>query len=292
MSNAGDTKQSAFLNAGAFKRALILSTVWITRNRYFRRYICKSPQWLVSKFGFYIKVKSYASLGEAHALQFIHQQTSIPVPRVSCAFIHRGRTYIVMARIDRNTACLRWVKRSEASKKQILDQLKDIICQLRAIPPPPEGTRVCNVDGGPIWDCRLPSKEFWGPFATAKDFYRELVQPVSLEADVGGEFADIDDSLNVLVRGDDVVGVIDWETAGWLPSYWEYSSAWHVNLHNPFWQQEVDKFVAPMRMSSGWIRFVTNTLASFELMLELTVIHLGQNHERRTEKAYRIEFTR
>ncbi|KAH0443415.1 hypothetical protein CcaCcLH18_01096 [Colletotrichum camelliae] len=171
-----------------------------------------------------------------------------------------------MARIDGNTACLRWVKRSEASKKQILDQLKDIICQLRAIPPPPEGTRVCNVDGGPIWDCRLPSNEFWGPFATAKDFYRELVQPVSLEADVGGEFADIDElldfyrhwddslvfthgdlsSLNVLVRGDDVVGVIDWETAGWLPSYWEYSSAWHANPHNPFWQQEVDKFVAPM----------------------------------------------
>jgi len=26
-------------------------------------------------------------------------------------------------------------------------------------------------------------------------------------------------SLNVLVRGDQIVGIIDWETAGWYPSY-------------------------------------------------------------------------
>ncbi|CAI0646180.1 unnamed protein product [Colletotrichum noveboracense] len=266
MSDAGDTKQSASVNAGAFKRALILTTVWITTNRYFRRYICKSPQSLVSKFGLYIKVKPYASLGEAHTLKFIHRQTSIPVPRVSCTFIHRGKTYIVMTRIDGNMACMGWVQRSEASKKQILDQLKDIVCQLRGIPSPSGGAGVSNVDGGPIWDCRLPSKEFWGPFAAAKDFHRELVQPLSLEADGGGHFADVNElldfyrhwddslvfthgdlsSLNVLVRDDDVVGVIEWETAGWLPSYWEYSSAWHVNPQNQFWQQDVDKFVEPM----------------------------------------------
>ncbi|KAF3802640.1 hypothetical protein GCG54_00006750 [Colletotrichum gloeosporioides] len=163
-------------------------------------------------------------------------------------------------------ACMGWVQRSEASKKQILDQLKDIACQLRAIPPPPGGAEVSNVDGGSIWDCRLPSKEFWGPFATAKDFHREFVQPVPLEAERRGELADSyelldfyrrwDDSLvftngyisslNVSVRGDDVVGVIGWETAGWLPSYWEYCSAWHVNPQNQFWQQEIDKFVEPM----------------------------------------------
>ncbi|KAK6840103.1 hypothetical protein PG987_005969 [Apiospora arundinis] len=31
---------------------------------------------------------------------------------------------------------------------------------------------------------------------------------------------------NIFVRGDEVVGIIDWETAGWYPDYWEYTSAW------------------------------------------------------------------
>ena len=53
-------------------------------------------------------------------------------------------------------------------------------------------------------------------------------------------------SLNILVRGDAVVGVLDWETAGWLPAYWEYTCAKYVNPQNPFWADEVDQFLAPM----------------------------------------------
>lgn len=53
-------------------------------------------------------------------------------------------------------------------------------------------------------------------------------------------------SLNILVRGDKVVGIIDWETAGWFPHYWEYARAWNVNPQNQFWRQEVDKFLTPM----------------------------------------------
>lgn len=53
-------------------------------------------------------------------------------------------------------------------------------------------------------------------------------------------------SLNILVRGDTVVGIIDWETAGWFPLYWEYTCASNVNPQNEFWRQEVDKFMTPM----------------------------------------------
>lgn len=41
------------------------------------------------------------------------------------------------------------------------------------------------------------------------------------------------------------MGIIDWEIAGWMPPYWEYTSAWHVNPQNMFWQDEVDKFITP-----------------------------------------------
>ncbi|PQE13417.1 Aminoglycoside phosphotransferase protein [Rutstroemia sp. NJR-2017a BVV2] len=49
----------------------------------------------------------------------------------------------------------------------------------------------------------------------------------------------------MLVREDNAVGIIDWETAGWLPYYWEYTTAWHDNPQNFFWQKEVINFLYP-----------------------------------------------
>jgi hypothetical protein len=51
--------------------------------------------------------------------------------------------------------------------------------------------------------------------------------------------------MNIITRGDEVVGIVDWETAGWWPEYWEYTSTWHVNLYNELWREEVDKFLEP-----------------------------------------------
>lgn len=33
---------------------------------------------------------------------------------------------------------------------------------------------------------------------------------------------------NILVRGSEVVAIIDWECSGWYPEYWEYTKA-HYN---------------------------------------------------------------
>jgi len=48
-------------------------------------------------------------------------------------------------------------------------------------------------------------------------------------------------SLNVLVKDDNIVGIIDWEMAGWYPDYWESTSAWHVNHVDDYWRPEVEK---------------------------------------------------
>jgi RIO-like serine/threonine protein kinase len=49
-------------------------------------------------------------------------------------------------------------------------------------------------------------------------------------------------SLNIRVHGDMIVGIIDWETTGWYPSYWEYTTASQVNPMNYFWREEIHKF--------------------------------------------------
>lgn len=40
--------------------------------------------------------------------------------------------------------------------------------------------------------------------------------------------------------------IIDWETSGWCPTDWEYTTACQVNLYNEFWREEIDKFMEPL----------------------------------------------
>jgi thiamine kinase-like enzyme len=50
---------------------------------------------------------------------------------------------------------------------------------------------------------------------------------------------------NIMLRGDKVVGIIDWEFAGWYPKYWEYTSAYYGNVTRTDWQDAFDQFLEP-----------------------------------------------
>lgn len=152
---------------------------------------------------------------------------------------------------------------------KILEQLRGMVAELRSIRLP-AGCHVANVDGEAFFDPRLPSRDYWGPFATKRAFHDAIIGGGNLDGtDLSTLPADIaellfyywqygrDDedlvfthgdlsSLNVLVHGDTVVGIIDWETSGWFPSYWEYVGAKDVNSYNELWSDEVDHFITPM----------------------------------------------
>lgn len=220
-----------------------------------------------------VKYGRRVSLREASTIRFVAEKTSIPVPRIYCAFEHRGRRYIVMERLHGKSIGIGWFKRSEESRAKILAQLKDMVDEMRRIKPP-DGTGVAHIDGGSLYDERIfgPTLSF-GPFDTVQDFHRHLrggleasprnmpeiktlisqqeaIPPVTVFTH--GDLS----SLNILARGDEVVGIVDWETAGWYPPYWEYSTAWNANPQNQFWKDEVDKFldIAPETLEMEKIR--------------------------------------
>ena len=139
-----------------------------------------------------------------------------------------------------------------------------MVAEMRSIPAPADA-RVASVTGGSLFDLRLPDipgrNGRFGPYETIQDFHQYLRR--GAEASPEGQ-AEINElvklheetwpvcfthgdlsSLNILARGDEVVSIVDWETAGWYPSYWEYTTAWIVNPQNAFWRNEVDKFVEP-----------------------------------------------
>ncbi len=252
------------IGASQISRWPTILIVKIRNQRYLQRF-WRNPPGLISLFNICIKVKPFENLAEAYALRWVSRHTSIPVPKVYCAFVHRGETYIAMSRIRGRMVWNGWLSRPEESKEKILEQLRLMLVELRS-KACPAGAGVSNVNGGPFYDCRLPSKAFWGPFATTREFHQALANDANLSIEYENLPPDLLElfrfyrqskhdlllthgdlsSLNILVRGDQVVGIVDWETAGWFPSYWEYTCARNSNPQNAFWAKEVDKFLTSM----------------------------------------------
>ncbi|EOA88389.1 hypothetical protein ACJQWK_01450 [Exserohilum turcicum] len=256
--SSGNASQSQLINASPFKRCVTLLAI-----KLLRRFRKRKGAVLFLSEKVCVKYGACANLSEASAMKFIAKHTSIPVPRVYCTFTHRGEAYIVMERIHGKPVGSAWFKRSEESRAKLLDQLKKMVEEMRRISPP-DNIGVANVDSGPLCDPRLPgTSDFFGPFKTVQDFHRHLRGGVEAHPDHQADISELISSqesipsdlvfthgdlssLNILASGDEIAGIIDWETAGWYPYYWEYTSAWNVNPQNEFWRGEVDKFIQPL----------------------------------------------
>jgi len=154
-----------------------------------------------------------------------------------------------------------WKTLSDSSREKLLLSLREYILEMRSIPAP--SNMIAGVDGGTLWDCRLPwGLQRFGPFANNDEFHHflrsgidkappghpDIEEMIELHKQEWGPpvFCHGDlSSLNIWVHGEGITGIIDWETAGWWPSYWEYTSAHQVNPRNIFWGGYIDKFLDP-----------------------------------------------
>ncbi|KAL7270060.1 hypothetical protein RUND412_007245 [Rhizina undulata] len=211
----------------------------------------------------FVKYGRLIDLSEASAMQYVAQHTSIPVPRVVCAFESRaGIKYILMTAIKGERLDLVWHQLSEAEKREYLTQLRGYVSELRNIVPlwTQEGGRVGGVGDS---QCRDPCVDAhgFGPFQDHEAFHSFLRG----EFDDACENADLQKVINgqrertyrsVLTHGDlaprnvivsnrKISGIIDWETAGWYPEYWEYTTAWQSNWNFKEWRERMDEFLDP-----------------------------------------------
>ncbi|KAK5072985.1 hypothetical protein LTR64_000608 [Lithohypha guttulata] len=200
-------------------------------------------------------------MSEAYTMHFVRQNTSIPIPRVLSAFEHCGITYITMERVTGQMIGSGWLNRSAESRAALLSQLRCHIRELRSLSAP-VGMGVANVMEEALYVERLPGSSLWfGPFRGVAGFHLHLRQGIKPDVNLDPEIKQLvalhdgqwpivfthgdPSSLNILVKDDQVVGIIDWETAGWFPAYWEYTTACQVNPQNSFWRHEIDRFLDP-----------------------------------------------
>lgn len=294
--------QHLAVNATWTRRALTRLALQTTARLFYRR---QGPCVPVSGS---VLVKSGPSvhLTEAATILFVAANTSVPVPRIYSAFVHDDECHIVMERIQGVPIAHALATATDEARGRLLQQLRCMIQELRALLPPSHGTttgtttttttttastRVESCVGGSLRDSRIPrSRPRFGPFDTVHAFHRWLREDLRLEEVITSQQSqsqsqsqnaeDLKDMIgaqdgpwptgtvfthgdlnpfNILVRGDRVVGIVDWEFAGWYPAYWEYTSAWCGNVVRPSWQdllpQFLDTFPEELKMEITRQRF-------------------------------------
>ncbi|TWU77763.1 hypothetical protein ED733_008648 [Metarhizium rileyi] len=75
-------------------------------------------------------------LTEAATLKYLFESTSVPVPRVYCAFVHKNRAYMVMERMNGHTPSKALGVLTEEARGRMFAKLKHILNELQSLPPP------------------------------------------------------------------------------------------------------------------------------------------------------------
>ncbi|RVX68097.1 hypothetical protein B0A52_08236 [Exophiala mesophila] len=180
-----------------------------------------------------IKYGEPVDLHEAQALAFVKQSgLNIPVPQLYSSSSSGEIKVIEMQVIEGDTLDKVWDGLTEQERLSYAQQLRQIVTQLHSL----EGDYISSLERGPAVDARR-DRNYGGPFvdeaefntfllsntiSTTPDIYRKLLESLLSHRTHRIVFTHGDLSpSNIIVKGGLIVGIIDWENAGWYPEYWE-----------------------------------------------------------------------
>jgi aminoglycoside phosphotransferase (APT) family kinase protein len=209
-----------------------------------------------------VKIGSAIDYDHISTVEYINEHApDVPTPAVYGVLKTDTRTYLFMTRINGVSLDKLWPALDEAQKTSIRDQLTPIFKQLRAIPRPPLEDGKFTLGGGRPRRCKdmrrqeriasypIGSEEEFNDFLLdtggrktlvtrakmIRSFLRSDHRIVMTHGDLHPRniMAVMEPAEEVLGRVAAetrtsrvrVVGLIDWETSGWYPEYWEYTKA-------------------------------------------------------------------
>lgn len=219
-----------------------------------------------------VKSGSSVRISEAETMKFIRSRTTIPVPQVHDAYTDEesGMVRIVMEYIPGDSLDAVWDTYNDLQKESVIAQLRGYMGELREI----KSDFIGSIDGTWCNDHYFDDDpEGYGPFPNEAEFKQGIVKALKtarpedwvgftcdifLEVMKGHEIVLTHNDLdprNILVRGSEVVALLDWELSGYYPEYWEYCKA----MRRPKWE-------------SGWVRDRALEKAIRPYRAELSVI--------------------
>lgn len=231
---------------------------------------------------------------EAEAMRLVSKYTNVPVPEV--LFTHfdpekpitdRSEFFkpdfrfpegaITMTIIPGTPLEREWDKLDHEAKRSICVQLWDLISRIRDIPRPEElvGLYQCAADGSPsrdpmLEDLQSPARPLSSDAELRARLYDRYIhcggsrfkdrlldmlprseRSVFTHADIAPRNVMVDEQNHV-------TGILDWESAGWYPEYWEYAQIMRPAFWGD-WSVWMDK-TAPQRWDLGGINAARKVL--------------------------------
>ncbi|UNI18717.1 hypothetical protein JDV02_004970 [Purpureocillium takamizusanense] len=172
----------------------------------------------------------------------IQKYTNVPAPKVldiavvaSRGYLFRQKEYLLMTQMPGTPAINCYDELSDGGMATFVKEIQSIVSQIRVLPKNVgDGYMICNSMGGPILDHRIRDATPFGPFVSEDGFNALLRHPDDLgreghkavftHADLNFRNILIDERRNEDgTMGWHVTGIVDWETAGFYPEYWEYT---------------------------------------------------------------------
>lgn len=171
-----------------------------------------------------------------------------PVPKVICYGEHPDSPHalisILMTRMPGRELGEVYETLEPEEKDTILSELKMYLSVMRSWRNPWGSNRLCSVSGGAIRSLRVPNHSI-GPYENEQQLNEYLVDAASDDGfkslsdyekalATAKEIQTIPHSIvfthgdllhhNILVHNGHLSAILDWEAAGWLPEYWEFTT--------------------------------------------------------------------
>jgi aminoglycoside phosphotransferase (APT) family kinase protein len=227
-----------------------------------------------------VKYGHHVSLTEGEVMLYVAKSTSVRVPKIYALYrdCDEQKNFIVMEKIQGKTLKEVWPALEPSAKEDITSQLRTAFNQLRRLPSP---AHFCALHGKPLPDAIFETGEDSdcnrGPFETEGQLNQALLKSyVASEARMTGKtifyarawpsvfsghepvftHGDIQQKNIMIseVSGRPCVVLIDWETAGWYPSYWEYARAvFACNRFEDDWSFWLEQALDPYLNEYAWM---------------------------------------
>ena len=232
---------------------------------------------------FVVKYGLQVDLEEGQNMIFIRNTTSVPVPKIYALFkdVESGKNYVIMERIRGDCLNSVWTLLDHDQKLAIALPIRACFIELRKLPSP-DG--YCSLDGKPLRDNLFytgtaeESLKLEGPFKTEGElndalikkylssgylpvgkanYYRRAFPSVLNRHPPTFTHGDLQRKNIIVGREDSRITIIDWEFAGWYPSYWEYARAiFACGRWDDDWNEWVDICLDVYRNEWAWMQML------------------------------------
>lgn len=200
-------------------------------------------------FGLLLKWSDGTRLEEVLATEVCHA-AGLPTPKIISYGEHPNTPHapysILMTRLPGREIGQAYESLSPEAKITVLQEFKHCLLTIRSWKSPWGDERVCSITGGAIRSIRVPNHSI-GPCETPQEFHEYLLAQARYSSQTetvpeeklrsarrlqslqrpGVKFTHGDiKHHNILVDEEGhITGLLDWESAGWYPEFWEYTTA-------------------------------------------------------------------